>query len=250
MKITDAHLHLSESKIPSFKDLLVSYIGASCTLSRQEFDKQEKMISSILSPSIHFLRCFGIHPQNPDLMNRDFLVELLDNNRIDAIGECGFDFFTDEFKSTRSLQEEAWRIQLELAIQYGKPLVVHGRKCSEMFFRDSCILKKASSVIFHSWAGTFVEAQSLLKRGVNGFFSFGKPLLNGRKASIDCVSKLPIERILLETDAPYQTLKGEQVTAPEDIQKIYKEAARIRDMGVDELSDRIYGNFRKAYLIS
>lgn len=250
MKITDAHLHLSESKIPSFKDSLVSYTGASCTLSRQEFDKQEKMISSILSPSIRFLRCFGIHPQNPDLRNRDFLVELLDNNRIDAIGECGFDFFTDDFKSMRSLQEEAWRIQLELAIHYGKPLVVHGRKCSEMFFRDSRILKKVSSVIFHSWAGTFVEAQSLLRRGVNGFFSFGKPLLNGRKASINCVSQLPIERILLETDAPYQTLKGEQVTEPEDIQKIYKEASRIRDMSIDELSDKVYGNFRKAYLIS
>lgn len=247
MKITDAHLHLSQSAVPSFADSSLCYTCVSCTLSKHEFYAQEKMISSVKTPYLHFLRSFGIHPQHPDFDCKDFLVELLEKNKIDAIGECGFDFFTDELKSTRNAQEKAWKMQLKLAMKYDKPLIVHGRKCTELFFRDSHILKKIRAVIFHSWAGTPLEASSLLKRGVNGFFSFGKPLLNGRKASIRCVSSLPVSRILLETDAPYQTLKGEKFTAPEDIQKVYSEAGRIRDIDAGELSEIIYENFKKAY---
>ena len=226
--IFDAHLHLVHANIPHF-DENPGYTGLSCVLSKDEYLRQQKMISSIpLDSNIHFLTSFGIHPQKPDFTDRDFLTELLQQNRIDAIGECGFDFFTPEFKAQKKQQEEVWNFQLEAAVEYGKVMVVHGRKCTDRFFRDVKMLRKVPAVIFHSWAGTLLEARSLLKKGVNAYFSFGKPLINGKKSAIDCVKNLEAKRILLETDAPYQTLKNEEKTQTEDILKVYKTAELLR----------------------
>ena len=77
-------------------------------------------------------------------------------------------------------------------------------------------------VLFHSFMGPPVEALSLLNRGINGYFSFGKQLLNCNKKAIACVRELPSNRILAETDAPFQTLKGEKYTAPSEIVRVYQ----------------------------
>ena len=176
-----------------------------------------------------------------------FLETLLSEKKIDAVGECGFDFFTQEFKSTKENQEIAWSRQIELAASYGTPLVVHLRKAVEKIFRDSKILKKIPSVVFHSFPGAVAEAKSILSHGVNAYFSFGKPLLNGKKSAIDCVKNLPLERLVLETDAPYQTLKGEESTVPSDIFRVYEAASKIRGDSVDVLSESIFENFRRIY---
>jgi TatD DNase family protein len=89
-------------------------------------------------------------------------------------------------------------------------------------------LKKIKAVIFHSFSGSVTEANSLRKKGVNAFFSFGKPILNGNKNAMDCVKNLPLEWLLLETDSPYQTLKGEVFTPPTDILKVYEQFVKLR----------------------
>ena len=71
--------------------------------------------------------------------------------------------------------------------------------------------------------GPAAEAASLLNHNINAYFSFGKQLLNGNKKAIACLRELPSERLLAETDAPFQFLKGEKYTAPEDIKRIYEE---------------------------
>lgn len=226
--IFDCHLHLVHSKFPDFPQN-TEYCALACVLSEEEYLQQQKIISSIPAGSnLHFFTSFGIHPQNPDLNQKDFLIELLENNKIDAIGECGFDLFTDYFKENIENQEKAWALQLECAVKYRKPLVVHGRKCTHLFFRDIKMLKKVPAVIFHSWAGTFLEAASMSQKGVNAYFSFGKPVINGKKSAIECVKRLKRERILFETDSPYQTLKGETETLPQDILKVYEEAGKLR----------------------
>ena len=149
-------------------------------------------------------------------------------DKISAIGERGFDLFTPEFKSTLDKQKEVWNAQLELAIKYDKPIIVHCRKGMCHIFESVEKLKKIKAVVFHSFSGSMVEAQSILKKGINGFFSFGKPILNGNKNAIQCVKSLPIENILLETDSPYQTLKGESFTSPIDILKVYAQFVKHR----------------------
>ena len=200
---------------------------------------------------------FGIHPQivNPAYLKNAFpsdlalLESLCKNKEIVAIGECGFDFFTPEYKSTAAEQEIAFRAQLALAQKYNLPLVLHLRKSIEKIFTFSRELKKIPAVIFHSFPGTLREAVSLQNHGLNAFFSFGKPILNGKKSALDCVQNLPIQNLLFETDAPYQTLKGESETLPSDIKKVYEKASELRKISKDELCEKIFENFNRAFAL-
>ena len=183
-------------------------------------------------------------------MDLSYLESLLSEKKIIAIGECGFDFFTPEFKATATEQEIVFKEQLRLAQKYGVPLLLHLRKSIEKIFSYSGKLKKLPSVIFHSFPGTFREADSLKKHGINAFFSFGKPILNGKKSAIECARKLPLQNLLFETDAPYQTLKGEKETLPGDIKKVYQRACELRKISLEEMTESILENFMRAYFQS
>ena len=219
----DAHFHYAVCKnlgieLPTFDDG-AEWKGISCAHSREEFEIQKTAPSSVI-------QAYGMHPQNAANENinesSDFLEELLSKNLISFIGEAGFDYFTEEYRGAAESQEKLFNIQLDLALQYNKPLVIHCRKANHKLFEYSRQLKKLPEVLFHSFMGPPVEALSLLNRGINGYYSFGKQLLNGNKKAIACVKELPDERILAETDAPFQYLKGESYTELKDISRVYE----------------------------
>ena len=108
------------------------------------------------------------------------------------------------------------------------PLIVHCRKALDRMFADAKLLAPIPAVIFHSFTGSVQDAVSLLRHGVNAYFSFGNPLIFGDKSAISCVQKLPIDRLLLETDAPYQTVRGEDETKLSGIARVYAVAFAIR----------------------
>ena len=225
----DAHFHYPVCKelgikLPDFGSR-ISWSGISCAHSKEEFEMQKDAPSCVI-------QAYGMHPQNAPNENikesSAFLEEFLSKNLISFIGEAGFDYFTDEFKAAANLQEEIWNIQLELALKYDKGLVVHCRKANHKLFEYSKQLRRLPEVLFHSFMGPATEAQSLLEKGINGYFSFGKQLLNGNKKVISCVQELPEERVLAETDAPFQTLKGEKYTKLEDIKLIINEIHLLR----------------------
>ena len=203
-----------------------SYFCCTCVHSVSEWKKLEELKTG----SAVVKKAFGFHPQKPDFEEEDalsFLENLLETGKIDAIGEAGFDAFTPEYKENLSKQEKAFQIELELAEKYGKPLVIHERKALDLIYRYAKPLSRLPSVLFHSFFYGHNEAESLLKKGINGYFSFGKQILNGNKKALDCAVNLPLERLLLETDAPYQTLKGENFTPIEDILKVYEKALEL-----------------------
>ena len=217
----DAHFHYAvciahNIGLPEFEDG-IQWRGISCAHSREEYEVQCRAPKSVI-------QAYGMHPQNAANENikeaADFLEGLLKADKLAFIGEAGFDYFTEEFRDAAKLQEEIWNIQLELAIKYNKPLVVHCRKANEKLFEYSKQLKKLPEVLFHSFMGMPAEALSLKRRGINAYFSFGKQIMNGNKKVIACVRELPQELVLAETDAPFQYLKGEKFTAPAEIQKI------------------------------
>ena len=199
-----------------------------CAQSKEEFSMQEEFLNSDFFYREKVARAFGIYPQNLILENADFLEELLKEGKIGAVGEAGFDFFSNEFKENAAAQEEAWNVQLQLAQEYGAALVVHARRATHKIFEYTPKLKKLRAVVFHSFAGSADDARSILRRGVNVYFSFGKPILNGAKKAISCVKFLPAENLLFETDAPFQTLRWELATAPSDIARVYQCAFEMR----------------------
>lgn len=233
-----------------------NHFFCTCAHSAKEFARQEQFLNADVVCRENVARSFGIHPQNPVLENTDFLEGLLRERKVGVVGETGFDFFSDSFKENAAAQEEAWNIQLQLAQEYDAAVVVHARRAMHKIFEYAPKLKKVRSVVFHSFAGSAAEARSILRRGVNAYFSFGKPILNEAKRAVSCVKSVPLENLLFETDAPFQTLRWEVATPPSDIARVYQCAFERRNLafrkrGTDvsfaEFCAQIRRNFSAAF---
>ena len=249
----DSHLHLAQcagfEKINPFP--FENYSCLTCFHSAEEWAAFEKIEKQVLPDSNEksaslteafsvdivsgenaknpdIKKAFGLHPQNPDMKNAEFLERLLSEKKICAIGEAGFDFFTEEFKNRREEQKTAFEAQLSLASYYKVPVVLHIRKAFSEVFAYKTVLKNLPSVIFHGFPMGLYEAESVLKSGINAYFSFGKVLFRGGRKALDCVKNLSLDRLLLETDAPYMTLKDEEYTSFTDIAKVYDFAWSVR----------------------
>ncbi|UTC62073.1 TatD family hydrolase [Treponema sp. OMZ 787] len=267
---TDAHVHILdtieeltsqniENPILNTFDKEIFFCASSNESAR--FETQEKICRE---NSENFILSFGIHPQCPIDNEIPYLEKLIIEKKISAIGECGFDLFDEHYKSTLEEQKKVWKIQLELAVKSGLPIVVHCRKGLHLIFNDVKTLKKINAVIFHGWAGSVNEARSLLKKGVNAYFCIGKGLLRGQKAQIETAANLEKKRILTETDAPYMSLKEEKFSLPTDIKKVFSVFAEIwaESAGLvnydeqnyknytEELKYSLFENFKKAYSIN
>jgi TatD DNase family protein len=90
------------------------------------------------------------------------------------------------------------------------------------------MMKKLPAVVFHSYSGSPDEARSILKRGINAYFSFGNAILLNHKNAMQCVATLPQDHLLFETDAPYQMLKGREYSSYADIIGILQQAVQLR----------------------
>lgn len=230
--ISEAHFHLKQllEVSPESADFIKEndFLGfCSCrTLSEVEF--VENFIAENPGTAAKLKITFGIHPQAPVENEIQTLEKLVSENRIAAVGEIGLDRFNEEFAKTFEQQKKLFAAQLDIARCAKLPVILHIRKAIPEIFEQIQELKKIEKVIFHSYSGTAAEAESILNHGVNAFFSFGNAILNGHKKAIDSVKTLPENRILTETDAPYQPKKGENFSKPQDILEIMEKIAEIR----------------------
>jgi len=197
------------------------------------------------APSVPLLPCFAVHPQMPLVIistpnvtryslreNLSVLDALAAQGRLGAVGETGFDLYNADFSETEKTQDELFVAHLETALRYDLPLVIHSRRAMHKIFANAAALKKCRSVVFHSWSGTPEEGEALLRRGVNAFFSFGAAItLNHNVAR--CCACFPEERLLTETDAPFQPLPGREFSRYADISAVLgaMEALRSGDSG-------------------
>jgi len=195
---------------------------------------------------------FGIHPQSAVWKDADFLARLASEGRIGAIGEAGFDFFGDRPERVRNPENERTQVavfeyQLGLAELRGLPIVLHVRKAMDLVFAYAKRLARLPAVVLHSYSGTAREGADLLARGVPAYFSFGAAVLNSHKRAIEACTLLPEERLLSETDAPWQPPRGSAFCRFEAIADIAAGMARLRGADPDALRAALGANFRRAY---
>jgi TatD DNase family protein len=209
------------------------------------------------------LPCFAVHPQSPALAaaggnkitenaineSLETLHQLAAAGRIAAVGECGFDLYDAQFRETEAAQGRIFAVHLELALRYGLPLVIHARRAMHKVFAAAAALKKCKAVIFHSWPGALDEGLSLLRRGVNAYFSFGNVIRLNHKQAMRCCALFPADRVLTETDAPFQAPKGRDFSHWADLPGIIEAAAALRSeaASAEELEAQIEANFRAAF---
>ena len=281
--LTDAHCHPYDlvKVFPGMEEerRRLGVLCAASSSSREEFEYAEIFSRTAQAEcAAGIFPCFAIHPQLPAYINSQqehshqigenplesniaaglaLLEELAGQGRLAAVGETGFDLFNAQFRETEAVQEKIFAFHVELALHFDLPLVLHVRRALHKIFAFSEKLKKCRAVVFHSWPGTPDEAQALLSRGINAFFSFGTPIVLNHHRAMNSCAVLPADRLLIETDAPYQPLRdpARRYSSWEDLPAILNAAAALRRQAGSpaaddaELEKIIETNFRSVYSV-
>lgn len=178
----------------------------------------------------------------------EYYKKLAQNSKVIAIGECGLDYYrlTEE---TKTKQREVFIKQIELAREVGKPLMIH---CRNAFgdlidiLNTKYKIPNTSSGIVHFFTGTTDDAEKLLELGFS--FSFGGVITFARDYD-DQIKYIPLDRIVLETDAPYVAptpYRGKR-NEPVYVIEAAKKLAEIKNISFEKAAEQTLANARKIF---
>jgi len=165
-----------------------------------------------------------------------------------AVGEVGLDFYWDASRSSQQL--DAFSRQVEWAIQYKLPLVIHSRSAhSQLVQTLRHYAKDELTGVFHCFGGTLDEAQELLSfdgfvLGIGGVSTFKKSLLP------EVLQHIPLQRIVLETDAPYLApvpYRGKRNESAY-VAEVARKVADIYNVSLEEVENVTNVNVRCVFL--
>jgi TatD DNase family protein len=191
----------------------------------------------------------GIHPSSSaddiELNELNSLADRImscdDSKLLFGIGECGLDFYRK--RQPGESQERSFRFQIELANRLGLPVIVHSREAMKetlSILRETC----RTPGIMHCFPGDRNDAREVLDMGL--YLSFaGNVTYRNAAAMQDSASYVPLERLLVETDAPFLTpvpLRGKK-NRPEYVIHTYRFIAELRGEPVDRIAGAVYENF-------
>ena len=211
--------------------------NVSCILTGSDM-KSSESINRFVKNHDCFGTC-GIHPHGADNAKAaDFerIREIVSGNeKIVAVGECGLDY--DRMFSTRENQIRCFEHHIKIAEELGKPLFLHEREAADDFIAR---LKKHSDICRYSVVHCFTGDKDTLKRYLEMGFYIGITgwICDERRGGPlrEAVKLIPLDRIMVETDAPYLTprnVKGlDRINVPQNIKYVVTELAK--DMNVDE----------------
>ena len=196
----------------------------------------------------------GIHPHNADdARKEDFdLIERMvtENPKVVAVGECGLDF--DRMFSTRDNQIRCLEKHIVLAERLGKPLFLHERSAAEEFIRR---FKKHPEICKRSVVHCFTGDKKTLEQYLDMGFFIGITgwICDDRRARElrEAVSILPLERVMIETDAPYLTPRNVpglgRTNVPGNVKYVARELAKYMKVSEEELVRRARENTEQVF---
>lgn len=237
--LIDTHSHID---MPDFEDLDEIISNAKNTgvkkiiipsVDRSSFEKVLQ-----ISNKYEGVYCaLGIHPSEAkNAKKEDFeeIIKLAKDEKIVAIGECGLDYYWD--KSFIEEQKRVFSRQIEIAIALKKPLIVHDREAHHDTYE---MLKEVKNVpvIMHCFSGSWEFAKECIKKGfyiaLGGVVTFK----NAKKVH-EIAKNIPLEHLLLETDAPYLTpepYRGKR-NEPAYVKFAAEKIAEIRGISFEEIA--------------
>ena len=193
----------------------------------------------------------GVHPYDKDKFDIDYLKEFITHPKCVAVGECGLDYFRlpkeEEAKSIeKQQQKEIFMKQIELANMYNKPLIVHIREAS---LDSKNIIKEYAKVggVLHC----FNANEGLLELSNRGFyFGIGGVLtFKNAKKLVNVYPKIPLDKLLIETDSPYLTphpYRGKR-NEPAFCKLVLDKMSELSNMKKEELENIVLENSIKLF---
>ena len=245
MTYSDAHCHLGSRQYDRDRDEMIERmldkgVSKAIMICCSRHDLLESVKLRDLYPG--FKLAVSVHPQDLEYSYGDERLEelkrIIEEFHPDMIGETGLDYRSHPH--TKAQQQHFFHSQLELAREYDLPVNVHSRKASA----DTLDILKQHPCrgIIHSYSGSIEMARLFIKEGY--YISFGASVLfpNSHKPQ-QVIAQMPLDRLLIETDSPYQSPIRDHRHEPADIAAIYRAIAEIRNISVEQLCKAVEDNF-------
>lgn len=247
----DSHCHLDAAEFGDTQADLVRAAHESGVLrivvpsvARANFDLVRELCSRFPSCS----PAYGIHPMyTDDALPADLAVlrDFLQNSHPVAIGEIGLDFFIDHYDRAR--QEYFFIAQLKLAQEFDLPVLLHIRKATDTILKY-LRQHRVRGGIAHAFNGSRQQADEFIKLGFK--LGFGGAMTYPRATRLrELAATLPLESIVLETDAPDIPpcfLERGQPNKPEYLPRIAQTLAELRGLPIAEIARITSGNVSSA----
>lgn len=194
---------------------------------------------------------FGFHPSDLDTIPENgfkLLEDFLKEGKLSAVGEIGLDYYWH--KDNKEEQKSIFIRQIDLANQYGVPIIVHMRDAAQDTLEILRNHKPVKGGIMHCYSGSVEMAFEYIKCGM--YISLGGPVtFKNAHVPKDVAKAVNIERLLIETDCPYLTphpFRGKR-NEPAMVELVGVEVARLREIEPEKLMEVLSQNYGRLFEI-
>lgn len=201
----ESHAHYDDERFDEDRDTLLASFpaeGIETVVNASSDIKSSKASIALSEKYPFFYAAVGVHPHEVENITEadiDELRELSKHPKVVAIGEIGLDYYYD--LSPRDLQRHWFKRQLELADELKMPVIIHSRDAAQECF-DIIKNSNVRNGVIHCYSGSAEMAEEYIKMGfyigVGGSLTF-----KNNKKGVETVERIPMEKILIETDSPY-----------------------------------------------
>ncbi len=253
MQFIDSHCHINFPELAeNITDVLAQMqhnevVGALCvSVNLADFPQ----VLALAEQHQNIFASVGVHPdyegvEEPDVAR---LVDLAQHQKVVAIGETGLDYF--RLKGNLEWQRARFRTHIRAARECCKPLIVHTREAAQDTLR---LMEEegASQVggVMHCFTETWEVAEAALAMGF--YISFSGIVTFKKATQIkEVAQRMPLERMLIETDAPYLApapYRG-KLNQPAYVKHVAEEIARLREIPLAEVGLATTDNFYRLFL--
>ncbi len=206
MILTDTHTHLYDPKLAADEQQINRAIAAGVTrlyMPNCDIETIAPMLAIADAHPEHCLPMMGLHPTYVDTNYKqqlEVMEQWLSKRTFHAIGEIGLDYYWD--LTFQNEQFEALATQLDWALKYDLATVLHTREATEDTIK--MVRKKQNGSlrgVFHCFGGTVEEAKQIIDLGF--YLGIGGVVTYKKSGLMEVLPQIPLEHIVLETDAPY-----------------------------------------------
>ena len=238
--IFETHAHYDDEQFDADRDELLSSLadgGVGLVVNPSVTAENAKKVLAMAEKYPFFYAAVGVHPENCahyDENELALLRELAKHPKCVAIGEIGLDYYWEE-NPPREFQQRVFREQMALAHELQLPVIVHDR---EAHADSLAIVKEFPEVkgVFHCYSGSAEMAKELLKLGWMISFTGVVTYKNARK-TVEAAEVVPLDRLMIETDAPYMSPVPRRGTRNDSRNLIYiaEKLAEIKGISTEEM---------------
>lgn len=234
----DSHIHLQAAEYSDVLTLLNNARLAGVKawiIPGTTLDDQSRQLALRAQYSNCF-NAFGYHPWFLDALPENWkerLQQAIENDQPIAIGECGLDFSRDH----QALQKTVFEAHVKMAADFKLPLIIHSYKAVDQVLK---ILRQYPTVtgVFHAFNGSLQQLDQLLALGY--YVGFGGAVTYPRAKRLQSLlAATPLDRLLIETDGPYQAgayAAPHEIHYPTDLVKIAHFIAEQKSLACSELA--------------